>query len=883
LKGLKASHYRLTYDHRSTLQIKDLLLSDHARFPIFHIEFQNRKYSAVESVIGRPGEIASKKEKKRGNSRHASVRYPGGGVSLDSQKPRLTAADVEELALISAEKEAVTNGCAFSMLYTEQHQSYGFGEGGEGVNSLYTPMKYGVEGGSDPPATTASSSREGRLIVKVRCVSCLLSSTDIPLLIAEAMPAYHRVRGHIINAAKRTRHSSIDTNQPLDTPFYSNARTAPDCPIPTRTPVSVPCDQDGTESAVQTSVYLSLSHLDVALTTDEHLLARLYLDTIEMDLASIPVFSTNRSQLSPSGSERGGLSLRASVQALKLFDLTHAGSLHPIVIWKKDAINPKQTSSSASRSVSASHPPIPMITVALMVPRGEKSRSHLTVSIQGLRACVLYRFIEEISTFITHRFIKAIHEAISCSFPDSPFSSFLSSDVPMLDEEEVVNPFIADSLRSKSDSYSSDGTERGDNKGVKAKEEMHASKASEEEGKDSISTPSSPPIEWCIELRDCTITVPRNSGSNDSIAVAVNKGTVQSLVVPLSWSAPEAMQSESGQTLFFDPIANIWRFNMDEVHTTSSTNTSPRRSDDSDDFELTAEPSIRESNGPIKRPGLEKNDSFNFSEASSSMQSINSSLFESIEEGPLGERPSLSRRGSANRSQRSRLSSMDGEDLFFDAYDDLVSGLPPPVPAGEVKKTAVRFDIPSPGLNSPEKNDGKVEEGGSVSRLVVNLQELEIFVSLSGPLKNQDQEGFGPCVDGDELREFCEVTHEAPMYRVTAMRKSGDREGREERESKERKGKERDSIDPYIQKWKKCSLNPINLFLSIDRSDTESKVLLTDTVDGSPFAVNLTMGELNLCISIWFDNFHEKGAFLPFEDGEVCSIDGVDVYIYVFT
>jgi hypothetical protein len=337
----------------------------------------------------------------------------------------------------------------------------------------------------------------------------------------------------------------------------------------------------------------------------------------------------------------------ASVQALKLFDLTHSGSLHPIVIWKSDATNPKQTSSSASRS-------IPMITIALMMPGGEKSRPHLTVSIQGLRACVLYRFIEEISTFITDRFIKAIHEAISCSFPDSPFSSFISSDVPILDEEQgVVNPFIADSLRSKSDSYSSDGTERGNNKGVQAKEGMHASKASGEDepsnGKDSTS-PSSRPIEWCIELRDCTIIVPRNSGSNDSIAVGINKGTVQSLVAPLSWSAPEAMQSESGQTLFFDPNANIWRFNMDEIHTTSSTNKLPRRTDDSDDFELTAERSIRDqSNGPIKRPGLEKIDSSNFSEASSSMQSMNSSLFESIEEGPLGERPGLSRRGSANR------------------------------------------------------------------------------------------------------------------------------------------------------------------------------------------------------------------------------------------
>ena len=36
-----------------------------------------------------------------------------------------------------------------------------------------------------------------------------------------------------------------------------------------------------------------------------------------------------------------------------------------------------------------------------------------------------------------------------------------------------------------------------------------------------------------------------------------------------------------------------------------------------------------------------------------------------------------------------------------------------------------------------------------------------------------------------------------------------------------------------------------------------------DTIDFSTFSVNLTMGELYLVISIWFDNMHEKAAFQP--------------------
>jgi hypothetical protein len=42
IKGLKVSHYRLTYDHKSSIQIKDFLLSDHARYPMIHIEVKKK-------------------------------------------------------------------------------------------------------------------------------------------------------------------------------------------------------------------------------------------------------------------------------------------------------------------------------------------------------------------------------------------------------------------------------------------------------------------------------------------------------------------------------------------------------------------------------------------------------------------------------------------------------------------------------------------------------------------------------------------------------------------------------------------------------------------------------------------------------------------------
>ena len=83
LKGIKVHHYRLTYDNKSTVHIKDLLLSDHARFPVFHVEFKKKESKLTDNSNNLP--TGSKGLQKRGNfknpNKRASVRFPTSGTS----------------------------------------------------------------------------------------------------------------------------------------------------------------------------------------------------------------------------------------------------------------------------------------------------------------------------------------------------------------------------------------------------------------------------------------------------------------------------------------------------------------------------------------------------------------------------------------------------------------------------------------------------------------------------------------------------------------------------------------------------------------------------------------------------------------------------------
>ena len=90
LEGLKLTHYQLTYDSRSTIQIKEFLLTDHDRYPVIKVEFE-RSPSAVKTptpapVVGSapggsflPGEFTVPRSATGGgaNTRVSFVPIPG--------------------------------------------------------------------------------------------------------------------------------------------------------------------------------------------------------------------------------------------------------------------------------------------------------------------------------------------------------------------------------------------------------------------------------------------------------------------------------------------------------------------------------------------------------------------------------------------------------------------------------------------------------------------------------------------------------------------------------------------------------------------------------------------------------------------------------------
>jgi hypothetical protein len=123
LQGLKVHHYRLTYDHRSELQIKDFLLSDHARFPVFHIEFQkdsDREKAEKEFKIREKLKLKMKMKMKTKDD--GDISGLDGELRHPSYTKPLCAADIEERARISAEEEEEKNACALTISYVQQVQ-----------------------------------------------------------------------------------------------------------------------------------------------------------------------------------------------------------------------------------------------------------------------------------------------------------------------------------------------------------------------------------------------------------------------------------------------------------------------------------------------------------------------------------------------------------------------------------------------------------------------------------------------------------------------------------------------------------------------------------------------------------------------------------------
>ena len=370
------------------------------------------------------------------------------------------------------------------------------------------------------------------------------------------------------------------------------------------------------------------------------------------------------------------------------------------------------------------------------------------------------------------------------------------------------------------------------------------------------------PLEWCVDLSDCVVIAPRNSLSLDAIAVKVTSGTVQGMYVHESWSAPHTeCHSEGGKCLFFDPIGNKWLFECDTPTPSESplpvgrtgTRKDPKEGWKETGLKLLSPREIKkaiersvasvsqlfptdtdgegegEGEGKVEGSNEDEEDSSGEGEGEESRDghrsvqsaiSIASSLYQSCDDNDPAqldvnvdgdvERTSGSWSHSGSfRSLRSRVSSNDGEDLFFDAYDD-TTHIPPGGSVrdtvSEGKKAAVRFaippipegsKIPSP-VHPPNDNDGATTAAPTVSRIVLTLHQADVYVSLASPLGEEEHgrgrggergrgrgggEGGGE-IDSNELRKMSAVFHRAPVYDHTGSKGMKVQKGRARRGGK---------------------------------------------------------------------------------------------------
>lgn len=155
--------------------------------------------------------------------------------------------------------------------------------------------------------------------------------------------------------------------------------------------------------------------------------------------------------------------------------------------------------------------------------------------------------------------------------------------------------------------------------------------------------------------------------------------------------------------------------------------------------------------------------------------------------------------------------------MFFDTYDDTFDPLPnvssregqgtdgASVPGTEVRKAAVRFDIPvTPDPSSPVVH-GATLAGRTVSRIVIVLHQADVYVSLAGPLGREEEEEVT-----DEVREYADVSHHGPVYKEieTAKKRQGadrcketglERERERERERQRERGVGQELVQRYAR------------------------------------------------------------------------------------
>jgi hypothetical protein len=505
---------------------------------------------------------------------------------------------------------------------------------------------------------------------------------------------------------------------------------------------------------------------------------------------------------------------RFSLNLFEIHDLSPSGNYYPSILTKDSEISS------------------PMVS-AVFVESKEKNEISLTLN--GFRFCILYRFILELMFFTTTHFLDGILINLTKLFDgikNIDSQEFHLSDIGSLapsdddDDTDVTSDEEIDRMNEKHNNgrrkfhggffeypecdNDLEGKEPTKTRGSLnifgiEKLKLQRSRTTDvvtldfPDQLDSSSDQFSKKLVCLIQLQQTTLYLPRNSNSDDLIGVTIQHLNFFQQKRQDSWAEPPSgfKLFDKNEMLYFDYYQNKWTKGSTLPSTVKASHTHQMNSSLTKGLGTQSQiPQRSSSPSPETEPDIE---------------------FFSASEG-------------------------DGSDI--DEFQDFQDTICEPTPSKQFRTTGPTH---MKSHRAPLEDSGHGNPSTQIWRYIFEMSGVEFFSSMNG---SYDPKGMKLNHIQTSHRRFQPIQVNKPVYSILSSNR----------------------INSWSKQcWKRISFSPSNILLLIEMTSTKMRILVTETEISSSLHLQLSMSDLYLLMSIYYDNMNENSEICTLSKNETTS------------
>ena len=801
LQSITITENRLMYDRKLLVNIKEIMLFDSECNPILSLSMEPKLKLEEFSHLNN----------RKSNQQHQSSHKSRSSVSVSDNSTR----KINKIRMLTKSNSVVVDhdiedynhrmssvskafdihnflSNSFVLLFVEKDYNNNFGEGGNTLHELYSS-----------PDTSQTSKRESDMTVSLHNVEYLISSTCILSVIKQLISAVSRVKSHYFGILqqfenqykikKEAASNFYKTNKTIDSFLeillrHINKRFVHETELEERgnNKKEVVIKRD----FIHLNLRLSIKSLAIILLSEQNFLAKGTIELFEFEGKDLYNYSDE-------------LHIVSTIRSIRVFDMSEFSMVHPEVIWKNREKESLQLISAKILRNSCS-------------PEG--SRFCLSLEIDGLSICFLFRFVIDVIDFLNIGLIgpisaifkradEQIKHSLSKAHDNDGFDDDLSS-LQKSDESKVSELDVEDYFGLDSDVYNNSNVSDDDshsfvsepsiastlneftNNHSNIPSNIKTDNADAPEGMERISEDSVSDnfnsFNFRVVFRDLSVVLPRNSNSFDLLGVKIESATMITSHVEKSWEVPLYKSVDPSDELSPDEDGTLYPLHFDILSNKLRFKKSRGESED------------------------DRNEQWNIS---NHKYSTKKSLSTVVEENENEE--------------------------FSDNVDQF-----------DLESKNSKENVKTEQEKLPNKNNLP-----NVLRISLIAQHVNIFCSLSGPFKkNKNETDLMKSFNPNQHKLFAEIDDRKPVNYFMDRSFVASESSRNWSQQ---------------QNWNKLSLNDFNLTLIFDSTVDQTRILITDTDSFSVFNLVAAQSELYLLLAaVWFENFNELSQF-PLEASAV--------------